>query len=111
MLSGTWRSTEDGRDLVQVGRALPQMPNSAAFGSASATTAVVGYQALYRTGDGGATWSKVFGPTGISAWQYIGFTDPTHGVAVGYVGTLQPGNERLYYTTDGGVSYHPVTIH
>jgi hypothetical protein len=110
MLSGTWRSTQDGRNLVQVGGALRQLPNSAAFGSASATTAVVGFQALYRTGNGGATWSKVSGPTGISAWQYVGFTDPTHGVALGYAGTQQPGNERLYYTTDGGVSYHLVTI-
>jgi photosystem II stability/assembly factor-like uncharacterized protein len=110
MMSGTWRSTQGGQSFARVDQGLPELPNSAAFGSASATTAVVGYQALYRTSDGGTSWTKVFGPTGISAWQYIGFTDPTHGVAIGYAGTEQASNERLFYTTDGGVSYHLVTI-
>ena len=109
-LSGTWRSTQGGQNLVPVAQRFPELPNSAAFGSASATTAVDGYQALYRTVDGGASWSKVFGPTGISAWQYIGFTDPTHGAALGYIGSQRASNERLYYTTDGGVSYHLVPI-
>jgi hypothetical protein len=111
MLSGTWRSVAGGRDFVAVGSGLPELPNSAAFGSASATTAVVGYRQLYRTADGGSTWSPVSGPAGITWWQYLGFTDPTHGVAIGYVGSsAQPSNERLYYTTDGGASYHLVSI-
>jgi hypothetical protein len=110
MLSGTWRSVRGGLKLVPAGRGLPEMPNSAAFGSASATTAVVGYRQLYRTTDGGASWTPVTGPTGITWWQYLGFTDPTHGVALGYIGSQQPSNERLYYTTDGGASYHLVTI-
>jgi hypothetical protein len=109
MLSGTWRSTDGGQHFTQL-RGTPELPNSAAFGSASATTAVVGYHQLYRTTDGGASWTKVVGPVGISAWQYLGFTDPTHGVAVGYVGSLSSANERLYYTTDGGASYHLVPI-
>ena len=37
-------------------------------------------------------------------------TDATHGVALGYAGTEKPANERLYYTTDAGATYHPVTI-
>jgi hypothetical protein len=36
----------------------------------------------------------------------VGFTDPTHGVAIGFTGS----NWRLYYTIDGGVSYHLVPI-
>ena len=108
-LSGTWRSADGGAHFRQV-TGTPELPNSAAFGSASATTAVVGFHGLYRTADAGATWTKVPGPVGISAWQYIGFTDPTHGVALGYVGSLSPSNERLYYTTDGGATYHLVPV-
>jgi photosystem II stability/assembly factor-like uncharacterized protein len=109
MLSGTWRSGDGGQHFSQLG-GLPELPNSAAFGSASATTAVVGFRQLYRTTDAGATWTKVSGPVGITWWQYIGFTDPTHGVALGYVGSEQPSNERLYYTTDGGATYHLVAV-
>ena len=111
MMSGTWLSRTDGASFGAVaGKGLPQLPNSAAFGSASATTAVVGYRQLYRTVDGGATWTPVAGPVGITWWQYVAFTDPTHGVAIGYLGSNQPSNERLYYTTDGGASYHLVSI-
>jgi len=110
-MSGTWRSLNGGAGFAPVGgKGLPELPNSAAFGSASATTAVVGYRQLYRTLDGGANWTPVTGPVGITWWQYLGFTDPTHGVAIGYVGSEQPSNERLYYTTDGGASYHLVSI-
>lgn len=110
MLSGTWRSVDGGRSFSAAGSGMPEMPNSAAFGAASESTAVVGYRQLYRTTDGGATWSPTSGPSGITSWQYLGFTDPTHGVAVGYVGTEQPSNERLYYTTDAGASYHLVNV-
>lgn len=109
MMSGTWRSTDGGQHFARM-TGTPELPNSAAFGSASTTTAVVGFQQLYRTTDGGASWTKSTGPVGISAWQYIGFTDPTHGVALGYVGSLSSSNERLYYTTDGGASYHLVSV-
>jgi len=110
MLSGVWRTVERAPAFTPADGGLPELPNSAAFGSASATTAVTGYRQLYHTTDGGASWSQVAGPTGITWWQYIGFTDPTHGVAIGYAGSQQPSNERLYYTTDGGASYHPVSI-
>jgi hypothetical protein len=109
MLSGTWRSSDGGQSFTPV-KGPRELPNSAAFGSASASTAVVGYRQLYRTADGGASWTPTSGPSGITWWQYIGFTDPTHGVALGYVGSLSTANERLYYTTDGGASYHQVPI-
>ena len=50
------------------------------------------------------------GPTGITWWQYLGFTDTTHGVALGYFGSETTSHERLYYTTDGGLTYHLVRI-
>jgi len=113
MLSGTWISTDGGARFREASRApsgQEPLPNSAAFAAASATTAVVGYRQLYRTTDGGASWTPVPTPSGISWWRYLGFTDPTHGVALGYVGAATAANERLYYTVDGGRSYHPVTI-
>jgi hypothetical protein len=114
MLSGVWRSSDGGRTVSPAAGAHswpgPELPNSAAFAAASASTAVVGYRQLYRTTDGGASWAAVPTPSGITWWQYLGFTDATHGVAIGYAGTVSPANERLYYTTDGGASYHLVRI-
>jgi photosystem II stability/assembly factor-like uncharacterized protein len=112
MLSSTWRSRDGGRTFAPAagGAAGPVLPNSAAFAAASADTAVAGYQKLYRTTDGGASWRPVPGLGAISHWQYLGFTDPTHGVAIGYAGTETARHERLYYTTDGGASYHLVAI-
>ncbi|HUJ34546.1 MAG TPA: hypothetical protein VLW51_05010, partial [Solirubrobacteraceae bacterium] len=56
------------------------------------TTAVVGYQQLYRTADSGATYTPVAitespgADSQVVAWAYLGFTDATHGVGLGYVG-------------------------
>jgi hypothetical protein len=108
--SGVWRSTDNGQNFTSAepsGRL--SLPNSAAFAAASADTAVVGYQQLYLTVDDGQAYAKV-GPSAVSAWAYLGFTDDTHGIALGYVGAVSPFNERLYYTTDGGQNYHLVPL-
>ncbi len=107
--SGVWRSGDDGGHFTAVVAGGLSLPNTAAFAAASASTAVVAARQLYRTTDDGATWVPV-GPSDVSQWAYLGFTDATHGVALGYVGTLSPANERLYYTTDAGQSYHPVSL-
>ncbi|MBV8945759.1 MAG: hypothetical protein JOZ95_10070 [Solirubrobacterales bacterium] len=108
--SGVWRSTDGGASFTLAagtGTSL-QLPNSAAFAAASATTAVVGYQQLYHTTTG-VLWDSVQVP-GISQWAWLGFTDATHGAALGYAGSIAPANERLYYTTDAGQSYHRVPL-
>jgi photosystem II stability/assembly factor-like uncharacterized protein len=111
MLSALFRSTNYGAAFGHPSPKAPELPNSAAFGSASSNAAVMGYRQLYRTADGGASWRPVTGPSGITWWQYLGFTDATHGAAIGYVGSAPvAGNERLYYTTDGGLTYHRVTV-
>jgi photosystem II stability/assembly factor-like uncharacterized protein len=114
MLSGVWRSTDNGTSFQPASGAnrqsLPELPNSSAFAAASSTTAVVGYQQLYRTTDGGASWAPIASPKEITWWQYLGFTDSTHGVALGYAGSEIPTHQRLYYTTDGGLTYHLVLI-
>jgi photosystem II stability/assembly factor-like uncharacterized protein len=108
--SGVWRSTDSGKNFVTAhGSGLPPLPNSAVLGAASDTTAVVGYQQLYRTSDAGASWTPT-GPSGVAQWTYVGFTDATHGVALGYLGSIAPANQRLYYTTDGGQTYHLVPL-
>jgi photosystem II stability/assembly factor-like uncharacterized protein len=106
--SGVWRSSDDGANFTAVVSTGLSLPNSAPFAAASASTAVVGYQQLYRTTDDGSTWNRV-GPTGIQ-WAYLGFTDATHGVALGFAGQPAPANERLYYTTDAGQTYHRVSL-
>jgi photosystem II stability/assembly factor-like uncharacterized protein len=114
-MSGVWRSQDAGASWAAAGgdatrAGVPGEPNSAAFAAASPLVAVYGYQQLYRTTDGGVTWSQVPTPAGITWWQYLGFTDSTNGVALGYAGTETPANERLYYTTDAGATYQLVTI-
>jgi hypothetical protein len=115
--SGVWRSTDAGAtfDTAEPSGRL-SLPNSAPFAAASASTAVVGYQQLFQTSDDGATYSPVkitdspAAYSQVAAWAWLGFTDPTHGVALGYVGSVSPANERLYYTIDGGQTYHYVAI-
>ena len=71
---------------------------------------MLGAGKLYRTTDAGGHFSPASGTPAVTAWQYLGFTDATHGVAIGYVGASPtPDTERLYITTDGGASYRLVS--
>jgi photosystem II stability/assembly factor-like uncharacterized protein len=59
--------------------------------------------AIYRTDDGGASWSAQFNDAG-RYFRCIRFADNLHGFA----GTLTSSNV-LYRTTDGGANWAPVT--
>jgi hypothetical protein len=115
--SGVWRSTDAGAtfDTAEPSGRL-SLPNSAPFAAASASKAVVGYQQLYHTDDDGASYTGVkitqspAADSQVAAWAWLGFTDPTQGVALGYVGSVAPANARLYYTVDGGQTYHYVAV-
>jgi hypothetical protein len=79
------------------------------FAAADGSVAVAAGQGpLFRTANGGAGWTRVAAPAG--NWTYLGFSDPTHGVAIGSFGSGGHQYSKLYYTTDGGASYHYVPI-
>jgi hypothetical protein len=104
--SATWRSTDSGAHFHSVPG--PSQPNTGLFAAASADTAVLGAGPLFRITGGGAHYAPV--ATGATTHlQYLGFTDATHGVALGYDGSLAPANERLYHTSDGGATYSLVS--
>jgi photosystem II stability/assembly factor-like uncharacterized protein len=59
-----------------------------------------GYQ-LYKSTDGGATWSRVANPTYYGAFRAIHFFDVNNGIAVGSNGS----QAAIFKTTDGGVTW------
>jgi photosystem II stability/assembly factor-like uncharacterized protein len=113
MMAGIWRSTDGGASFTPVaGDATndgPEFPNSVAFGAATADDAVMGFQTLYFTTNGGQKLQPSSAPAA-QWWRYIGFTDPTHGVAIGQFASGNSSVDRLYYTVDGGRSFHYVPI-
>jgi hypothetical protein len=102
--SEVFRSTDAGRVFHPASIGV-MLSNHAVFGAASATVAVAGDFRLYRTANGGVSYTPV-GPTEHS-WSYLGFTNTTHGAAL--VRTSQ-GRELLFYTTNAGLGWHEVAI-
>jgi photosystem II stability/assembly factor-like uncharacterized protein len=99
-------STNSGNSF----KAAAQVPDGPidAFAAASATVAVASGQGpLYVTSNAGGSWTPSAAPA--ANWTYLGFTDATHGVAIGQFGSNGSVKDgRLYYTTDAGTSYHRV---
>jgi len=62
--------------------------------------ATSGASYLYRTADGGRTWKTVFTDNGGAPLTDLGFTDPTHGVAV-----LGPPSPKLLVSSDAGATW------
>ena len=98
----------DGGNTFTATAQVPDGPINS-FGAATGSVAVAAGQGpLFRTTDGGANWTRAAAPS--AAWTYIGFSDATHGVALGNFGTGGRQQNRLYYTIDAGASYHYVPI-
>ena len=98
-------------DLGRTFRAAAQVPNGPinSFAAASGSVAVASGQGpLYRTSNGGRTWKPADAPSG--GWTYLGFTDRTHGVAIGDFGSGGHQQFQLYYTINAGRSYHLVSF-
>lgn len=104
------RSTDGGRTCSPL-RPDQGIVNSARLAAASATTAVVATLAhLLVTTDGGASFRPAKGPAvdAGGGWVFVGFTDPTHGVAISVIDDRR--TTVLWQTTDGGRVWSPVTI-
>jgi photosystem II stability/assembly factor-like uncharacterized protein len=78
--------SHNGGRTWSTGGAAPRGGQTDGVSAASTHTFVVGATSgasyLYRTVDGGKTWKTVFTESGGGALADLGFTDPTHGVAV-----------------------------
>lgn len=73
------------------------------------------YVNVYRTTDGGQTWTKVVDPFTDNLQQSCAktgliFTDANNGWVTGDCHGVQPGAPYLYRTTDGGRTWAPVEL-
>lgn len=103
-------STDGGRSWQVAGTA-PRGGQLLGLAAPSPTTVVVaaasGASYLYRSVDGGVTWSTAYQDTvgGGALIEDLGFTDPQHGVAV-----LAAGPPQLLRSIDGGASWYQATL-
>jgi photosystem II stability/assembly factor-like uncharacterized protein len=98
--------SRDGGRTWSTGGAAPRGGQTSGLAAASTHTFLVaaasGASFLYRTTDGGRTWKTVFTDTGGGApFTDLGFTDPTHGVAV--LGTTP--DAKLLVSSDAGATW------
>jgi photosystem II stability/assembly factor-like uncharacterized protein len=104
MMAGAWRSTDGGVTFTQL-RA-PALVNSAQLAAASDDSAVLAANGarrpLYRTTDGGRTWTPA-GPRAADAvWSDVEFSAPGVGTALVTVGST---SAAVWRTTDGGSTW------
>ncbi len=116
MMDLLFRSTDGGREFSQPDwtgnpRDAPSLAglSHSTLGAADATTAVIGSQELLRTTDGGRVFKRLPMPLAAGGWD-VTFLDARHGLALGLFGESEFPHARLYYTSNGGASYHPIRI-
>ena len=95
------RSVDGGQHFAAVGH--PGIANFASIGGVSSTTAVIGAQALFRTGDGGKTYATV--EDNQTQWSVVGFTTSSNG----FVFDSETSTQRaLWRTNDAGARWYRV---
>ncbi len=94
--SGVWLSTDGGANFTAAEPSgTLSLSNSAAFAAASSDTAVVGYQQLYRTEDGGQAYAKVGSIGGHRAGRSSASPTTPTGSGSGTWAQVSAANERL----------------
>jgi len=105
------RSADDGVTWTPVPlTGLPVGPVQALAAASPTVVVIAGYQRLYRTTDGGASWSPAAGLPDRFYATYLGFSDDSDGVAIGGVGSGRSFRTQLYSTFDAGASYQRVAL-
>jgi photosystem II stability/assembly factor-like uncharacterized protein len=116
-------TSDAGHTWVPEGSAPPAGGDGGAISAADVGTLAIatssGGAEIYRSPDGGASWATVLALNdGGVGWGDFGFTDATHGLAVHAPATRVQNNPgasgsnlaTLFLTTNGGVTWSPVTI-
>ena len=110
--SGVWRSTDGGATSHRRAERPAQPPELGGIrrrvgvDGRGRLPAALPHRRRRRDLHAGKITQSPAADSQVAAWAWLGFTDPTHGVALGFVGSVAPANERLYYTLDGGQTYH-----
>ena len=101
--AGLWRSTDYGNSWRQINDTLPDVPRGAVIavaGTAPATIWAAGYNVIYKSVDGGSTFSE----TTLDVSLYSLEVDPYD--ATHLVSGLHEA-DGVYESTDGGASWQP----
>ncbi len=101
---GLFVSNNGGSTFVPSGETLPEDTfGPIATAGPGVVVMGVGGTGLLATFDGGAQWSTVYASSSEYAWQQVGFTTPTQGVAI-------DGDGTMLMTYDGGHQWYVVNF-
>jgi photosystem II stability/assembly factor-like uncharacterized protein len=116
-------TSDAGHTWLPEGTPPPAEGDGGAISAADVGTLAIatssGTSEIYRSSDGGASWSSVLtlNDSGVG-WGDFGFTDATHGLAVHAPAARNQSNPSasgvnpatLFLTTNAGLTWSPVTI-
>jgi hypothetical protein len=97
-------STDQGATFRRAGGGIGTGPDATLFAAATSRTLLVMGDALYRSGDGGASWARVqHNGVGPLTASWIGFESPTEGRVV-------EAGTTIWTTRDAGVTWTAVAL-
>lgn len=102
----TWQS--DGAGLP-AGAGLNHLAFSPNFSADRGVYVWAEAEGLYRSGDGGQTWTRVYKPTGSWLIQSFALSPDFERDRLMFLGTLKE-NHNVYRSADGGASWHPAEL-